>query len=666
MTVLRVAALLIYTFGVYAYGALLVLWLQEIRCALRTSESSAAPSSLKGVFVSGALFSVSFVWFVTNLLIMLQIFAPGGGRGSMWIACLWATLWLAFAFPPLITHMCWAETCEARATPPPRSWAVFVGFMYAVAGAVVLTCTLGFNEIGVSPETANRLTSVGTMTLFIAAAIYAIALLARYPVPARTPRDSQSTRWHFALYGAMALLFMFVFVLDRQTSKAALLAGSAETVMRSLPLAFMFVGTYFEHRFEFFDIFVKRGLSLGVTLALLALSFAAALPILHRYDASWAAPLVYTIAFLPLAMAMPWLHARIGRVLDRRWLGRRFSTVEAVKHFLAGLRSATTEEQLVQRAEAGLTEIFDAPAAVRLEPSPATATPAFQVVEEIEIRSGSSHAGRVLMGRRASDAPYFSEDVALLGSLTDVFASVLENLRLQIREQEQDRRARDLSLHASRSELKALRAQINPHFLFNALNAIAGLIHRDPAVADRTIEKLAEVFRYTLRGAEVEWTILDEELEFVRAYLDVEQARFGARLNTDVQVADDVRGARLPTMVVQTLVENAVKHGVAAVRGQAIVLVSARREGDRLLIAVEDNGPGFSADQSAQTAPSRRGGYGLANIRRRLEGYFGDNAALAIARDQARGRTVASLTIPFMLSDVRVTTTPAATSGLPR
>ena len=111
-----------------------------------------------------------------------------------------------------------------------------------------------------------------------------------------------------------------------------------------------------------------------------------------------------------------------------------------------------------------------------------------------------------------------------------MFAHVLENLHLQERKLEQEQRARELSLHASRSELKALRAQINPHFLFNALNSIAGLIHRDPAVADRTIEQLADVFRYALRGAESEWAVLDDELDFVRAYLEVERARFGERL----------------------------------------------------------------------------------------------------------------------------------------
>jgi two-component system, LytTR family, sensor kinase len=254
--------------------------------------------------------------------------------------------------------------------------------------------------------------------------------------------------------------------------------------------------------------------------------------------------------------------------------------------------------------------------------------------------------GVFLLGPRASEAPYFSQDLALLGSLADVFASVLDNLRLQQRKLEQDQLAQELTLHASRSELRALRAQINPHFFFNALNAIAGLIHKDPVVADRTIEQLADVFRYALRGSESEWALLNDEIEFVRAYLDVERARFGSRLTVDVHLADDVRGARVPTMVVQTLVENAVKHGVAQVRGPALVRIDARRSGDHLVISVADNGPGFQ-QPSARTAGPKTGGYGLANIRRRLEGYFGTSANLTIERNQAEGLTVAAVSLPL-------------------
>jgi LytS/YehU family sensor histidine kinase len=198
--------------------------------------------------------------------------------------------------------------------------------------------------------------------------------------------------------------------------------------------------------------------------------------------------------------------------------------------------------------------------------------------------------------------------------------------------------------------MKALRAQINPHFLFNALNSIAGLIHRDPAVADRTIEQLADVFRYALRGAESEWAVLDDELDFVRAYLEVERARFGERLQTDVKIDAAARGARVPTMMVQTLVENAVKHGAASVRGRASVLVTAREESGQLVMSVADNGPGFSeADPPSPARP--HGGYGLVNIRQRLEGYFGSQAALSV--DRSGGVTTVSVTLPLLRQEPR-------------
>jgi anti-sigma regulatory factor (Ser/Thr protein kinase) len=388
-----------------------------------------------------------------------------------------------------------------------------------------------------------------------------------------------------------------------------------------------------------------------VTLAGLTVSFALLLPLLRLFAHTWADPWLFAVILLPTAVAIPWINRYVGAVLDRRWLGRRYSAVEAVKHFIGSLRSATTEDQLRQQARSGLEEIFGAQADVLL----GDATPKSAAGEQdIPVRAGDRTVGRFVMGPRASDAPYFSQDLALLTSLADVFSHVLENLHLQERKLEQEQRAQELSLHASRSEMKALRAQINPHFLFNALNSIAGLIHRDPAVADRTIEQLADVFRYALRGAESEWAVLDDELDFVRAYLEVERARFGERLQTDVKIDAAARGARVPTMMVQTLVENAVKHGAASVRGRASVLVTAREESGQLVMSVADNGPGFSFDSPAPALAQdgrARGGYGLVNIRQRLEGYFGSQAALSV--DRSGGVTTVSVTLPLLRQEPR-------------
>jgi signal transduction histidine kinase len=443
------------------------------------------------------------------------------------------------------------------------------------------------------------------------------------------------------------LLVGIGYVTDRPGGSTRYLGDIVELAAKSLPLIFMFVGKYNENPFQFFDLFVKRGASMIVTLATLTATFALTLPVLRSLAHNWAAPWLFAVILLPVALAIPWMNRHLAGMLDRRWLGRRYTAVDAITHFIGCLRSATSETRLREQAQRGLRDIFSASADVLI--GDATVAPG-SAVQEIPVRSGDRIVGRFLMGPRASDAPYFSQDIVLLTSLADVFAHVLENLHLQERRLEQEHLAQQLSLHASRSELKALRAQINPHFLFNALNSIAGLIHREPEVADRTIEQLADVFRYALRGAESEWAVLDDELDFVRAYLEVERARFGSRLQTEVQIDDAVRGARVPTMMLQTLVENAVKHGVASVRGSASVVVTARQEAGRVLMSVSDNGPGFR--EGDVPAPVRaRGGYGLVNIRQRLEGYFGAAATLSV--DCSPGRTTVSVALPLLRQEPR-------------
>jgi len=165
-----------------------------------------------------------------------------------------------------------------------------------------------------------------------------------------------------------------------------------------------------------------------------------------------------------------------------------------------------------------------------------------------------------------------------------VFGFMLENIRLQRRRQEKDQLAQELRLQSSKSELKALRAQINPHFLFNALNAIASLIHTDPARADEVVEQLAEVFRYTLRRSDSEWAPLDQELTFARAYLDVEQARFGQRLTFSIDSDHGVPPPQIPSMLLQTLLENAVKHGVSQAREAGRIDVIVRTSPEQITL----------------------------------------------------------------------------------
>jgi anti-sigma regulatory factor (Ser/Thr protein kinase) len=648
MNALRLVALLTYTFGAFAYGAILYVWVTETgRRGWATHDRQSCVTSREMDVVNGGLLVLTFLWFCCNAGLILYGFVP---RRTPWALDV-ATICMAYAFPPVIMHLTLAEVAALRQIPP--RWRAALWPVYAAAVAVPawsISVLASPEASGAENQFAARLLGFGLSAMFLIAAAFSMSIIGRYG-EARDHRSRQSRRWMLRLFGLMAAVFVVMVVItyfaDQAVNARVPIGAIVELAAKSLPLVFMFVGTYNENRFEFFDLFVKRGASVVVTLAGLTVSFALLLPLLRLFAHTWADPWLFAVILLPTAVAIPWINRYVGAVLDRRWLGRRYSAVEAVKHFIGSLRSATTEDQLRQQARSGLEEIFGAKADVLLGGN----TPASTAGEQdIPVRAGDRTVGRFVLGPRASEAPYFSQDLALLTSLADVFSHVLENLHLQERKLEQEQRAQELSLHASRSEMKALRAQINPHFLFNALNSIAGLIHRDPVVADRTIEQLADVFRYALRGAESEWAALDDELDFVRAYLEVERARFGERLHTEVKIDASARGARVPTMIVQTLVENAVKHGAASVRGRASVLVTAREESGRLVMSVADNGPGFSeADPPSPARP--RGGYGLVNIRQRIEGYFGSQAALSV--DRSGGVTTVSVTLPLLRQEPR-------------
>jgi signal transduction histidine kinase len=647
MNAVRLFSLLVYTFGVFAYGVLVVLWARETGrsgwVVARVGRSVAPRLDL----LSGALFLLSFLWFLDNVLLILVDLVPGPHSGVIDLA----QLWFAFAFPPVIMHLTYSEVCCARPGRRPIARAV-VWITYAVTqGVSLFSIAVFYGLIGVTQRTFSAVANYTLTASFVAAAAFSIAMIVRNAGPEANRRQRHGRWGMVGLFGVMLVLFVVMLLLSGTGAPRDVVAGALEIASRSLPLMFMFVGTYFHNRYGFFDLFVKRGASFLLTIGALTAYFALVRPLLQPFEASWAAPWIYAVTLLPVVGALVWLYRGIAHVLDRRWLGRRYTPVTAIKRFIGALQGATTEAQIVEGAERALADIFGARASVRLADD--APPPPFAIEQDMPVGRPAERRARFLLGARDIDAPYFDTDVALLATLADVFASVLDNLQLQQRKLEQEQLARELSLSASRSELKALRAQINPHFLFNALNAIAGLIHLNPANADRTIEQLAEVFRYALRGSSNEWAVLGDELDFVRAYLDVERARFGERLRIDVRTADGAERALIPTMIVQTLVENAVKHGVGDVLGTALVEVDARRDGDRIIVSVTDNGPGFTAP-SRRSSPKRGGGYGLENIRQRLAGYFGDNAALAVSRDEEHGMTIVSVTLPFTCDELPV------------
>jgi signal transduction histidine kinase len=192
---------------------------------------------------------------------------------------------------------------------------------------------------------------------------------------------------------------------------------------------------------------------------------------------------------------------------------------------------------------------------------------------------------------------------------------------------------------AARAQLAALRAQLNPHFLFNALHAVVQLIPREPARASKAAEQVASLLRTTLEE-DRDLVSLGEEVEFVRRYLDVESIRFGDRLNVNVDLPDSAREALVPAFSVQTLVENAVRHGAAPRVEPTTISVSGRTDNGQLTVRVHDTGAGASAADL-----ERPGGTGIRKLRERLTALYGADARLDLSTNPGAGFT-ALLHIP--------------------
>jgi signal transduction histidine kinase len=196
-----------------------------------------------------------------------------------------------------------------------------------------------------------------------------------------------------------------------------------------------------------------------------------------------------------------------------------------------------------------------------------------------------------------------------------------------------EHQAREL---AARAQLEALRAQINPHFLFNSLNSIAQLISSDPDRAEECVERLAEIFRYLLQSENRSFVTLEDELDIADAYLDIERARFGERLEVDFLVDEAVRHHIVPTLILQPLIENAVRHGVSQKVGGGKVSIEAQLDGGELQVVVRDTGVGMRA--GIQAALSR--GVGLRNVYDRLVQLYGESYAPRIDSTPGAGTTI--------------------------
>lgn len=213
----------------------------------------------------------------------------------------------------------------------------------------------------------------------------------------------------------------------------------------------------------------------------------------------------------------------------------------------------------------------------------------------------------------------------------------------QLRENEL--RASRLEAELAVSRIEALRSQLQPHFLFNSLNAIAVLMRRDASTAEEMLHRVSDLLRATLDSADVQELPLQEEIELVRTYLGIEETRFRNRLSVRVTVASDAADGMVPNLLLQPLVENAIRHGIAPRAEGGSVEIAARRFNGRLEIRVSDDGVGLAAERGGP-----REGVGLSNTRRRLETLYGPDHEFWIGPLEGGGTEVV-VTLPYRAAE---------------
>ncbi len=393
----------------------------------------------------------------------------------------------------------------------------------------------------------------------------------------------------------------------------------------SIPLIFAIL--YQDFRFALADLFLKRALALFALVAIASgLYVGVEVPLLARHDfrSDPVAVGVSVILWVGLALLYPPLCRAATWIVDRVVLhradykrlrddfDRRLASLEeptavmnALVDALRGPLAADEVRWQEGAEEKGMT-------------IPTTEAPHYVLV-----------AGPLAGGRRL-----LSDDLAMLESMALLAARRIDAIRLA-RERYQQ------SKLTTEAELRALRAQMNPHFLFNALNTIGFLIQTSPTRAKETLMKLTALLRGVLRSPEA-GTTLGDEIDLVSAYLEIERARFEERLLVDIDVPRELRGIRVPALMIQPLVENAIKHGIANCRSGGRVAIESRAHGDTLAITVCNSGARVT---DLDIARGRKRGVGLSNLDARLRHQYGDAASLTLVA--TADETCAEIILPM-------------------
>jgi two-component system LytT family sensor kinase len=549
---------------------------------------------------------------------------------------------IAAAMVPLSIMIIWRDNAISRARR--RIGDVLV--IYAASSGLLIATGLAFGTFAHQTSLPASITSflqhqdsVGNLTIYNG--LLLVVLGAIFLLPGTL--DDLTNRVAVVLIIAGLLLSAVSAILDAYVSLPTALAHIVR-ITRFQSIMLVVIGSLFYFsRFRAADLFAKLAvrLLLGAALAMFAafLVFGPVASMAHATAFPGALSILCAAAITGGAML---LYARLRRwsdiLVERGIFGKR-DTQLAVREFRDGLGLLQSKSAVLSAMQALAVEVLG------MKPDEVS-------VQNGEPRTGEAHSVPVL-----SQADALQLVVSLAGNRRTLLTAEIDSLReialhagrrLDDLEREGERMESirlesRLSQQLVQAELRALRAQINPHFLFNSLNTIAALIVSEPDKAETITVRLAGIFRYVLLHADRPFSSLDEEVSFLRTYLDIEQIRFGERLQVEFDVEASVVHAAVPSLILQPLVENAIKHGVAPKVGISRILVQAKRRGSSILLSVEDDGIGLDIRRDRDRAAGT--GVGLQNIRERLQTMYGSTASLSVTNIESGGSR-AMLEIP--------------------
>ena len=580
--------------GITAFGAFMVLLFRSPRPGIR------APAAAAGL---------ALCWNLGSLVVLLA----GSGSPAQELV---ATVSLAV----LSLLPC---TLLQLALQGDHKWLNRVGYAIGASAATIHIS----NALGL--PIASQATGISAIMYgFSALAVVGAVLLARYG----SLRRGAGMRF----LAAMALFLLAVsFVHFGRAHESGAWLHELVFHHAGIPLA-LFVLLQ-DYRFLLLDVFVRlagAGL-LAAAFAISLLWIADSLGLVRIGDSTALGLAVFVVVSGAVILAYPPILQRLGVWVENA-LFRRKDVRETARAIHAA--DADGDSAFLDLASRAVSEfvsaerwkLLEAGIGIRVAKSEVAPAPHFDSLAPPErawaeaivpLRDGAGTERLLLLGAREGGRRYLSLDLAEL----DLLASEIRSRVERMRRDEQENSLRD-------AEMATLRAQINPHFLFNAFNALNAIIPASARDARSTLLNLADIFRYSLDGRR-QFVPLEEEMGIVEAYLQIERLRLGKRLKTRIDMENSVRFRRVPALSIQPLVENAVKHGISRKAEGGEVSVRACQEGSGLRVEVVDNGPGFDPN----ALPER--GHGLRSVERRLQLCFA-GAAEFLVQSGRSGSTV--------------------------